>query len=184
MKECVDGGVFVRKIALVGPMGAGKSSVGRRLSGVLGCSFIDLDEAIEQYTKQSIAEIFSESGEAEFRSIEHQQLEAFSTSSSVQSVVLATGGGIVETPQNRALLEKHWYTVWLDSDVQTLAKRVEQDSNIRPLLQQQRGPLLEQRLQELVSRRAPWYQQVARVRVQVAGLTVEEVVNRLLQLGL
>lgn len=182
--ECVNGGVLVRKIALVGLMGVGKSSVGRALSQVFRCSFVDLDNDIEAFANKSIPQIFREDGETAFRTLEHQRLQTLSEVRGDVEMVLATGGGVVESPENRSLLQNEWYTIWLDADVETLAERIQRDSSVRPLLQAYQDLALRQRLRDLYSRRELWYKHVARVRVQVVDLTVDEVVQHLLRLGI
>lgn len=119
-----------RTIALVGLMGAGKSTVGRRLADALGRPFYDSDEEIEKAAGLSVADIFTIHGEAEFRRGEHRVLARLLEG---PPHVLATGGGAYLNDATRALMRKHAVTVWLNADLETLWKRVSKRSH-RPLL--------------------------------------------------
>lgn len=173
------------RIALVGPMGVGKSRVGRGLSKALGLPFVDLDVAVEEAAGRSIAAIFQSDGERTFRLMEFHRLRAVTRDDFYEAAVCATGGGVVETPENRTLLCEQWTTVWLDADIETLARRVLSDTTtVRPLVQGSDGESLRRRLSELYHRREAWYQAVAHLRVQVSSQTVEEVVQQILQTDL
>ena len=104
-------------------MAAGKSTTGPRLAHHLGRRFVDLDDVIVRETGQDIPTIFAESGEAEFRRIESQVLRA--TLQEASDVVLATGGGIVEDPDNRSLLHRQTWAVWLDVRFETVRARLD-----------------------------------------------------------
>ncbi|MFT4027361.1 MAG: shikimate kinase [Novosphingobium sp.] len=123
---------IARPIALVGMMGVGKSSVGKRLAAALGVPFVDADDEIEQAAKLTIPEIFAAFGEAGFRDGERRVIARLIDGS---PKVLATGGGAFINPETRALMLDKAITVWLDSDVDTLLERVGRRNN-RPLLQQ------------------------------------------------
>ena len=105
-------------------MGAGKSTIGRRLAKKLGWKFIDLDEEIERREKRPIAEIFSKEGEPHFRNLERLCLKDVSSSS---KTVIALGGGAFIDPENRAIAEKTGLTVWLKASFSQLAGRVKID---------------------------------------------------------
>ena len=105
-------------------MGAGKSTIGRRLAKKLGWKFIDLDEEIERREKRTIAEIFSKDGEPHFRNLERLCLKDVSASS---KTVIALGGGAFIDPENRATAEKTGLTVWLKASFSQLAGRVKID---------------------------------------------------------
>lgn len=119
-----------RTIALVGLMGAGKSTVGRRLAERLGRTFYDSDVEIEKAASLSIADIFSIHGEAEFRRGERKVLERLLGEA---PHVLATGGGAYLDPATRSLLREKAITVWLNADLETIWKRVSR-RDTRPLL--------------------------------------------------
>jgi len=120
-----------RTIALVGMMGAGKSSVGRRLAERLGLPFRDADSEIEAAAGMSIADIFAERGEAEFRAGERRVIERLLGE---PPHVLATGGGAFIQPKTRALIEARAISVWLRADIDLLMSRVLKRKT-RPLLQ-------------------------------------------------
>jgi shikimate kinase len=120
-------------IYLVGFMGSGKSTIGRLLAHRLGWSFFDTDEEIERAEKTSIAGIFEERGEPEFRRIETAILrQHVAWVERGRPAVLALGGGAFIQPENRQTLEDHGITIWLDCPFETAARRVAGASH-RPL---------------------------------------------------
>lgn len=160
-------------VFLIGMMGAGKTTIGRLLAQRLGYRFLDTDAVIEQFTKQSVAQVFAEAGEAEFRSLETQVLAELST---YVRTVTATGGGIVLKPENWSYL-RHGLIVWLDVPVQQLQARLQGDTT-RPLLQEDPSAKLEL----LLNQRQNLYAQ-ADVRVTYQeNETPEQVVDRTLTL--
>lgn len=139
-----------RTVALIGLMGAGKSSVGKRLAASLGRPFYDADDEIEKAAGQSVSEIFERHGEKEFRRGEHKVVARLLQE---PPHVLATGGGAYLNADTRTLLKKHAVTVWLDADLDTLWKRVARRTH-RPLLRQ---PNPKQVLKRLFDERRPIY---------------------------
>ncbi len=119
-----------KTIALVGLMGAGKSSIGRRLAQALGLPFIDADSEIEAAAGSSIEEIFARDGEAAFRTGERRVIARLLEG---PPQVLATGGGAFMDPSTRALIRERAISIWLRADVDTLLVRVGRRHN-RPLL--------------------------------------------------
>src|SRR5579871_6879497 len=119
-----------RTIALVGLMGAGKSSIGRRLANALGLPFRDADEEVEKAAARSIPDIFAELGEPAFRDGERRVIARLLDES---PHVLATGGGAFMNPETRALIKAKAVSVWLKADIEILARRVARKEN-RPLL--------------------------------------------------
>jgi len=132
-----------RSIVLVGMMGAGKSSVGRRLAARLGIPFVDADAEIESAAGRTIAEIFAEHGESYFRAGEARVIARLLEQG---PQVLATGGGAVMDANTRALIRDKGVSVWLKADLDVLLKRTRRRGD-RPLadkikdLLQQREPL-------------------------------------------
>ncbi|MDX9827781.1 MAG: shikimate kinase [Spirochaetia bacterium] len=120
------------KLALLGFMGCGKSSIGPLLAKLLGLSYIDLDELIERRESMSISEIFQHRGEAAFRELERSMLAE--TAQSPEACVLSCGGGIILSDQNRAMLRKDFVSVWIDVPLEELLKRLELERAARPLL--------------------------------------------------
>ncbi len=149
-----------RTVALVGLMGAGKSTVGRRLAERLGRSFHDSDNEIEKAAGLSVADIFSLHGEEEFRRGEHQVLKRLLDE---KPHILATGGGAYLNAETRQLMRDKAVTVWLNADLETLWKRVSR-RNHRPLL---RRPDAKEVLSNLFDERRPIY--------ELADLTVHSV---------
>ena len=139
-----------RTVALVGLMGAGKSTVGRRLAQRLGRRFHDSDDEIERAAGMSVADIFAIHGEAEFRRGEKRVLERLLEG---PPHVLATGGGAYLDPETRLLLRQKAVTVWLCADLRTLWKRVARRGH-RPLL---KAPNPRDVLSKLLDERSPIY---------------------------
>ena len=139
-----------RPIVLVGMMGAGKTTVGRRLATRLGRRFLDSDEEIEKAAQMTIPEIFAQRGEAEFRAGESRVLSRLLKEN---DVVLATGGGAFVNLETRALIKSGAVSVWLNADLDVLFERVSRRSN-RPLLKTADPKAT---LQKLIEDRYPIY---------------------------
>jgi shikimate kinase len=120
-----------RPVVLVGMMGVGKSTVGRKLAQLLDVPFADADDEIEEAAQMTVAEIFERFGEAYFRDGERRVIARLLEGG---PMVLATGGGAFVQPDTRALILERGIAVWLDSDVATLVDRVSR-RDTRPLLQ-------------------------------------------------
>lgn len=164
-----------RTIALVGLMGAGKSTVGRRLADALGRRFCDSDDEIEQAAGLSIADIFTLHGEADFRRGEKRVLERIL---STPPHVLATGGGAYLDPDTRNLMRERAITIWLNADLETLWERVRK-RNHRPLLQ---NPDARGILTRLLEERTPIYSEADLVISSLNGphsLTVNRILTAL-----
>lgn len=159
---------------LVGPMGAGKSTVGRRLAQVLGREFVDSDREIEQRTGASIPTIFELEGEAGFRVREKMVLAELTRR---QGIVLATGGGVVLSPDNRRCLKEGGLTIYLHTSVDEQLRRTRQDPH-RPLLQ---TPDPRSRLEALLEVRDALYREVADWIVPTDGRHVRQVINAILR---
>ncbi len=153
-----------RAIVLVGMMGVGKSSVGRRLATVLGLPFVDADEAIEEAAQMSIPEMFATYGEEYFRDGERRVIARLLDGQDHRPQVIATGGGAFVNDQTRALILDKAIAVWLDSEVDTLVDRVSRKGN-RPLIQQGNPREILDRLRR---EREPYYSQ-APIKVMSAN---------------
>ena len=139
-----------RSLYLIGMMGSGKTSTGRPLAEQLGYGFVDADAVIEQAAGCTIPEIFERDGEAGFRALESQVLNAISQR---HSLVVATGGGVVTQRPNWGLLHSG-IVIWLDVMRDQLLARLKADATARPLLQ---TPDPEAALDELLAQRKPLY---------------------------
>jgi shikimate kinase len=170
LKERLSG----RSIYLIGMMGSGKTSTGRPLAKRLGYGFVDADAVIEQVAGCTIPEIFERDGEAGFRSIESQVLNAISQR---HSLVVATGGGVVIKPENWGQLHSG-IVVWLDVNRAQLIERLRDDSTQRPLLQQ---PNPEEALDTLLQERRPLYGE-ADLTVVIKDESPDAVADGILQL--
>ncbi len=168
-----------RVIVLVGLMGAGKSTVGRRLAARLGVNFLDTDDEIETAAGMTIPEIFEKHGEAAFRRGENKVIERLlrdMSGGAPPGGVLATGGGAFMDPQTRTNISHYGVSVWLRADVELLVKRVARRNN-RPLLKQ--GDARETMLR-LRDERYPVYA-LADIIVDSADAPHEEVVDMILE---
>ena len=158
-----------RCIVLVGLMGAGKSTVGRRLAKRLDRVFIDSDEEIEKAADRSISEIFNSFGEASFRDGERRVIARLVGG---EPKVIATGGGAFMDEQTRALILDRCVAVWLDADIPTLAERVARRDH-RPLLH---GKNAADVLEKLAEARRPFYAQ-AHIHVRSEAVPHERAVD-------
>jgi shikimate kinase len=169
-----DPGATARKsgpIVLIGLMGAGKSAVAAILSQRLKLPLADLDAMIEARAGCPVAEIFGREGEAAFRRREHEALvEALAKPGATG--VLASGGGVVLLPENRALLRERCQVVWLEVSPRESARRVGGGAASRPMLGA--GPI-EGRLEALLRERAPLYETMADLRIPTEGRMPAEV---------
>jgi shikimate kinase len=161
-------------VFLIGPMGAGKSTVGRRLAHMLKRRFIDCDKEIERRTGVSIPVIFEVEGEAGFRAREKAVLADLACQA---SVVLATGGGAVLDADNRWQLLQNGFVVYLSTSVEEQLRRTTRDTN-RPLLQ---TPDPHRRLAELSQIREPLYREIADIVIRTDGRQARRVVQTILE---
>ena len=159
---------------LVGPMGAGKSTIGRQLAKSLSCIFLDSDKEVEDRTGVGIPLIFELEGEAGFRARERGVIDDLTQRA---GIVLATGGGAVLDPENRQHLRGRGQVIYLETSVDQQLARTARDRN-RPLLQTENPRA---RLEELMQVRAPLYREVAHHVVDTDGRRVREVVDDILQ---
>ena len=162
-----------RSIVLVGLMGAGKSTVGKRLAKRLGLHFLDSDDEIERAADRSISEIFQRFGEASFRDGERRVIARLIGG---PPKVIATGGGAFMDARTRALILERCIAVWLDADVATLADRVGRRSH-RPLLA---GKNPVEVLESLAAVRNPVYAQ-AHLHIQSQATPHERTVERIVE---
>ena len=161
------------RLVLVGTMGAGKTSVGRRLAATWGVGFRDTDHDVEASEGRAISDIFVDSGEEVFRELERA---AVALALSTHDGVLALGGGAVLDESTRAALEGH-QVVFLRVGLSDAAKRVGLGTSRPMLLGNVRG-----RVKQLIDERTPVYESVAVHVVDTDGLGIDEVVDRVREL--
>jgi len=162
-----------RPIVLVGMMGVGKSSIGRKLSGLLHLPFVDADEAIETAAQMSIAEMFERFGEPYFRDGERRVIARLVDG---ERKIIATGGGAFVNEETRKLILERAVAVWLHTDIDVLVDRVTRKDN-RPLL---RGGDPREILKRLHDEREPLYSQ-APIHVQSSSGPQGKTVNKVLK---
>lgn len=157
-------------IVLVGVPGAGKSTVGALLAGLLGIEFVDSDDAIVEAAGKPISEIFIEDGEANFRLLEAKTISELLLQ---DNIVLALGGGAVTTPETRSALLSH-RVIWLQAGLSSAVERVGLNRNRPLLLGNVRG-----QLHELMVAREPLYREVASLLVDTDGKTPELIASEI-----
>ena len=163
-----------KNIFLVGPMGAGKTTVGRQLAKSLDKQFLDCDREIEERTGASISLIFELEEEEGFRRRERDMLDELTA---LSGIVLATGGGAVLDSENRARLRSRGFAIYLDAPLDLLAERTSRDRS-RPLLD---TPDPRATIVEILEQRDPLYRQVADLVVKTDHGTAKYVVREILK---
>ena len=153
---------------LLGFMGSGKTTIARKLDS----DFVDMDALLEERLGMSIARFFEEKGEVAFRQLEEEVLADLLKTDKV----ISTGGGIVISPRNRALLKQNPDNIYLKADFETLYQRISADKdNQRPLfLKNSKEELL-----AIFNERQDWYEEVASQIVDVSSLNPEEIIEEL-----
>lgn len=158
---------------LVGMMGSGKSVTGKKLAEIIGFSFMDLDERIQQKTGRTINDIFQNDGEVSFREQEKQALEE---TASASKQVVATGGGTVLKSENILLMQKAGKVIFLETSLEVLWERVKHKKD-RPLL---KGENPFENLKKIFVEREPIYKKSAELAVYTDGLTAEAAAKKIL----
>ncbi|MEO6053784.1 MAG: shikimate kinase [Chthoniobacterales bacterium] len=167
-------------IILIGFMGSGKSSIGRRLASLTGFKFTDTDDLVVEKTGMPITEIFSKHDEEHFRSLETEVLHSLKDAS---GIVLATGGGLALREENRPLLKQIGTVVWLDASADALFERVSRN-NRRPLLLTENP---RETFDNLLAFRNSIYEALCDIRIDSTALnherTAQAVLDALTQIG-
>jgi shikimate kinase len=162
-----------QNLFLVGPMGAGKSAVGRQLARLLHLSFVDSDDEIESRTGVDIPFIFEKEGEEGFRKREAKVIDELS---SKDGIVLATGGGAIINPQNRNHLGARGFVVYLFTSVDQQVARTQRGRE-RPMLANGDSRKI---LEDLMTFRDPLYREIADLTVETDGRRVNAVANEIM----
>ncbi|GHT39838.1 shikimate kinase [Bacteroidia bacterium] len=148
----------MRKIFLIGYMGAGKTTIGKRLAKKLGLQFIDMDQFIENRYHKKVSEIFAEKGEDFFREIERKALQEVAQ---FEDTVISTGGGAPCFFDNMELMNRSGITVYLKVPVNVLAQRLSEGKQERPLVKDKSKEELQQFIAGNVTKRETWYNQAS-----------------------
>ena len=165
-----------RNMFLIGPMGAGKSTLGKYLSEMLHMDLYDSDQEIERRTGADIAWVFDVEGEEGFRKREEQVI---SDLSEMQGIVLATGGGAIKSSLTRNRLSARGIVVYLETPIEKQLARTQRDKR-RPLLQTEEPP--REVLTRLAEEREPLYREIADYVVRTDELTAKQVATQIVEL--
>ena len=174
-------------------MGCGKSSVGRKLSELLSCAFIDLDSAIEEAVGRKIPEIFATDGEAAFRKLELETLQKLLAANSQVSgmmadekvnLILSLGGGTVMTPECAEAVNEKTLCIYLKASVETLVTHLEGEAEGRPMLKcgtaSSPSEALRQRIEELMSIRSATYEKTAHIVIDTDGKDINHIAEEII----
>ncbi len=165
-----------KNLVLIGFMGCGKSTVGRELHERLGYPLVDMDQLIEEKAGKSITQIFEEDGEENFRDIETSVLNELNAPNEPRRII-STGGGVIGSEKNRALLRELGYVVWLKAPADVILERTSKNKN-RPLLQTD-DPMAQ--IKSLLEIRNPLYEEAAHLMLETAGLDCGEVTTGIIE---
>ena len=165
-------------------MGCGKSSVGRKLSELLCCPFMDLDDVIVEREGRSIPEIFASDGEAAFRRMELEALRSIIALSEdsvhqTDAIILALGGGTVITPECAEIVKEQTCCVYLRASIETLMEHLSGEADERPLLT---GGDIRERIGNLMKQRADIYEALAHHVVCIDGKGIDETADEIISL--
>jgi len=162
------------KIIFIGPMGAGKTTIGKQVASHLGCDFYDSDRVIEERTGVSIPLIFEVEGEDGFR---RRETEVLAELCANNNIVIATGGGAILREENRKILQNNTLVIFLNASLEQLFERTCKDRN-RPLLQT-KDP--KEKLKQLLDERLTIYKQMADIIVTTDHQSIYHTVNNILE---
>ena len=160
----------MKNIILIGYMGSGKSTIGKKTAKLLGVEFLDTDSLIEEQEGMTISELFAQNGEDYFRQKETETIQKLKKES--KSIVLATGGGLPMKEENQALLKDFGIVVYLKASVDTLVERLKGDTT-RPLLKE--GDL-RKKIETMLEIRNPVYENVADIVLETDTKSMDEVI--------
>ncbi|QOI10902.1 shikimate kinase AroK [Blochmannia endosymbiont of Colobopsis nipponica] len=163
-----------RNIFLIGPMGAGKSTIGRQLAQYLNMEFFDSDQEIERRTGANISWVFDVEGEDGFRFREEKVINELTDKN---GIVLATGGGSIKSRENRNRLSSRGFVIYLETTIEKQLVRTQRDKK-RPLLKTNNAS--QKILEALAIEREPLYQEIADITVRTDEQSVRMVINRII----
>ena len=166
----------MKPIFLLGYMGCGKTTVGKNIAGKMGLEFLDTDDLIEKKHRQTIAEIFSEVGENQFREMERKMLHNIVD---YNDCIISTGGGMPCFFDNLALMNENGTTIFLDVSIEELVHRLYYKGNKRPLLQGKNEQQLYEYIKKSIEERLPFYSQA---QIRISADNTNATIDRILQL--
>ena len=166
----------MKPIFLLGYMGCGKTTVGKNIAGKMGLEFFDTDDLIEKKHRQTIAKIFSEVGENQFREMERDLLHNIADCG---NCIISTGGGMPCFFDNLALMNENGTTIFLDVSIEELVHRLYYKGNKRPLLQGKNEPQLYEYIKKSIEERLPFYSQA---QIRISADNTNATIDRILQL--
>ena len=169
-------------ISIIGFMGAGKSTIAQRLSGLLSSPHIDLDLYIETKEGKTIQEIFSTSGEVAFRKMEERYLKELIINNAQKVLLLSLGGGSLTSDSNRQIIKDNTICIYLKASADTLAKRLSKSRKIRPIISKIEPSDLKDHIESLLSKRQKQYEDTASITIDIDGLSANEIIERILLL--
>jgi len=168
-------------ISFIGFMGAGKSTIAKRLSRLLSSPHIDLDSYIEAEEGMTIQEIFSISGETEFRKMEERYLKELIDSNTRKVLLLSLGGGSLISDSNRQIIKDNTTCIYLKGSAETLTKRLSKSRKVRPMIID-KGPYdLKNHIESLLDGREKQYVDTASITIEIDGLSANEIIERILR---
>ncbi|MCD8036580.1 MAG: shikimate kinase [Clostridiales bacterium] len=162
-------------IVLVGFMGCGKTTIGKKLARANDCVFIDMDDEIEKRAGMKITDIFEKYGEAEFRKMETELCEELSVR---QGCVIATGGGVIKSEKNMELLKKNGIVLYIKASPEHIYNNIRGDKS-RPLLN---GGNKMKKIRDMMEERRPLYEERSDVEADITGMKSSEAVGLIMDI--
>lgn len=163
------------KLILIGFMGVGKTSVGKKLAEKLNLKFIDTDYEIEKSENKTISQIFEDYGERYFRTLETKVLK---NALKEENIIISTGGGIITNKENYEILKNEKNVIFLDASTKTIINHLCNETNKRPLLKDSKN--LISKIEELLSIRYEKYKEVSDILIEVNNKNIDEVISQIL----
>lgn len=168
------------RIFLIGYMGAGKTTLGQRLSEAMALQFADLDGHIEKSERRTIPEIFEKEGEAGFRGVERKALH--SLADSTDEMVIATGGGTPCFYDNMEFMNKNGITLYLKLDIPSLVFRLQHDAAVRPLIHGMSPEQLTNFVQQHLEERKEFYEE-SQIEINALGMSEKKIEDLVFQIA-
>lgn len=165
----------MNNIILIGFMGSGKTTIGKKISKILNLDIIDMDDEIEKECNMHISEIFKLYGEKYFRK---KELVLLNKLLKTDNIIISTGGGIIENEEVVDILKNQRYVIWLDASEETIINRIESELDNRPKLNNEKN--LKLTIKKIMNDRYKKYKEVSSLIVDVNGKNIDEVASEIL----